>query len=238
MKVDILAIGVHPDDIELSCSGTLFRHLSLGYKVAICDMTKGELGSRGSAELRLQEADAARRIFGIDHRENLGLADGFFIKDRSSLLKMVEVIRAYRPGIVLANAERDRHPDHGKAADFVREACFLSGLIKIETERDGNMQEAWRPKAVYHYIQDYYEHPDIVVDISPFMEKKVEAIMAFKSQFYNPDSDEPETPISSMAFLEFLKGRAQQLGRIIGAEYGEGYTINRSIGTTDLLSVL
>jgi bacillithiol biosynthesis deacetylase BshB1 len=238
MKVDILAVGVHPDDIELSCAGTLLSQLNRGYSVALCDMTQGELGSRGSGPLRLEEAEAARKIFGVKHRENLGLADGFFQKDEKSLKALIEVIRVYQPDIVLANAIADRHTDHGKAADFIKEACFLSGLIKIETQRNGQVQQAWRPQAVYHYIQDYYHHPDFIVDISPYFQKKVETILAYSSQFYNPKSDEPETPISTKGFMDFIEGRARQFGRLIGVEYGEGFTTSRPIGVTDLKSFL
>lgn len=236
-KVDILAVGVHPDDIELSCAGTIIAHRQQGYSIALCDLTQGELGSRGSGPLRLQEAEAARQIMGVDYRENLGLADGFFQKDRTSLLKLIEVIRAYQPDIVFANAIRDRHTDHGRAADFIKEACFLSGLIKIETQRDGKVQDKWRPKAVYHYIQDYYIEPDFIVDISAVMERKMEAIYAYGSQFYNPESTEVETPISSKGFIDHVYGRARQFGRLINAEYGEGFTTNRPLGIKDVTVV-
>ena len=234
MKVDILAVGVHPDDIELACSGTLFKHLDKGKIVALCDLTQGELGTRGSAALRLQEAECARKIFGVDMRENLGLPDGFLQKDEASLLKLIETIRACQPDIVLANAVSDRHPDHGKAADFVKEACFLSGLLKIETARNGEQQAHWRPNSVYHYIQDFYLQPDFIVDISDYMDKKMESITAYGSQFFNPNTTEPETPISSKAFIETVKGRARQYGRLIGVEFGEGFNTNRPVGVQDL----
>ena len=237
MKVDILAVGVHPDDIELSCSGTLFQHLAQGHTVAICDLSAGELGSRGNAQLRLEEAETARKIFGIESRLNLGLADGFFQRDRESLTKLIEVIRFHQPDVVLANAKTDRHPDHGRAAEFIAEASFLSGLRRIETTYAGVEQPHWRPRAVYHYIQDYYQHPDFVVDISGFMEKKIEVIMAFSSQFYNPESDEPETPISTKNFLEFIEGRARQFGRLIGTEYGEGFNTRRAPGVDNILKL-
>lgn len=236
-KVDILAVGVHPDDIELSCAGTLITHRQMGKSIALCDLTQGELGSRGSGELRLKEAESARQIMNIDQRENIGLADGFFQKDRASLLKLIEVIRAYQPDIVFANAIRDRHTDHGRAADFIKEACFLSGLIKIETQRNGMPQDKWRPKAVYHYIQDYYIEPDFIVDISDVMETKMEAIYAYSSQFYNPNSTEIETPISSKSFMEHVYGRARQFGRLIGVEFAEGFTTNRALGIKDVTTV-
>lgn len=238
MKVDILAVGVHPDDIELSCSGTLFKHIEKGRTVALCDLTQGELGSRGSAELRLQEAERAREIFQIEHRINLGLADGFFRKDKESLLELIKVIRAYKPTVVLANAIRDRHPDHGRAADFIKEACFLAGLLKIETEQDGHHQTHWRPMAVYHYIQDFWIEPDFIVDISEHMGKKMESIHAYGSQFFNPTNSGPETPISGKAFLDHIEGRARHFGRLIGVEFAEGFTTNRPIGVQDLLDII
>ena len=237
MKVDILAVGVHPDDIELSCSGTLFKHIEQGKTIALCDLTRGELGSRGSGELRVQESETARQVFNIKFRENLELADGFFQKDKQSLLQLIETIRAHRPEIVLANAISDRHPDHGRAADFIKEACFLSGLLKIESTRNGVSQEHWRPKAVYHYIQDHYHHPDFVVDITPYMAKKMESIQAYGSQFFNPNNKGPETPISSKSFLHTIESRARQFGRLIGVEFGEGFTTNRAVGVEDILTL-
>ena len=200
MKLDILAFGAHPDDVEISCAGTILKHIELGYKCGIVDLARGELGTRGSGELRLIEAEKAQQILGVDVRENLGFADGFFQNDREHQLPIIEMIRKYRPEIVLANSVHDRHPDHGKGAKLVADACFLSGLIKIETG-----QEAWRPKAVYHYIQDEFIHPDLTVDITPYFDKKVESILAYGSQFYDPESAEPETPISGKGFLRFLK---------------------------------
>lgn len=232
MKLDILAFGAHPDDVEISASGTILKHIDLGYKCGIVDLTQGELGTRGSAELRLQEAEKSKGILGLEIRENLGFADGFFQNDKKRQLEIVKIIRKYQPEIVLANSVYDRHPDHGKGAKLVADACFLSGLIKIETGQD-----AWRPKAVYHYIQDEYIQPDLTIDITPYFDKKIESILAFSSQFYNPESEEPETPISSKAFLEFLKGRAAVVGRPIGVELAEGFTAARNVGVNDLFDV-
>ncbi len=240
MKFDILAFAAHPDDVELAAAGTLLAHIALGKKVGIVDLTRGELGTRGSAELRDEEAANSSKILGIHARENLRLRDGFFVKDEASLLKVITMIRKYRPEIVLCNSEFDRHVDHGRAADLVHEACFLSGLRKIETQLDGKPQEAWRPKATYHYIQDYYTKPDIIFDITPYFNQKSEAIKAFKSQFFNPTSNqnEPETPISSADFWAFLEARARQFGRLINTTYAEGFTVKRPIGTKDLTTLL
>lgn len=232
MKLDILAFGAHPDDVEISASGTILKHIESGYKCGIIDLTHGELGTRGSGELRLKEAAKAKEILGIEMRENLGFADGFFSIDKEHQLPIIEMIRRYRPEIVLANSVHDRHPDHGRAAKLVAESCFLSGLIKIETG-----QEAWRPKAVYHYIQDEYIQPDLTIDITPYFDKKIESILAYSSQFYDPNSDEPNTPISGKDFLDFLKGRAQVVGRPIGASLGEGFTAARNLGVNDLFDL-
>lgn len=233
MKLDILAFGAHPDDVEISASGTILKHVEQGYKCGIIDLTQGELGTRGNAELRLQEAERAKEILGLEARENLGFADGFFQNDKAHQLPIVKMIRKYQPEIVLANSITDRHPDHGKAAKLVADACFLSGLIKIETN-----EEAWRPKAVYHYIQDEYIHPDFSVDITDFWDKKLESIQAYTSQFYNPASDMPETPISGKDFLEFLRGRAMVVGRPIGAKYAEGFTAARNVGVNNLFDLV
>ncbi|MFT4544374.1 MAG: bacillithiol biosynthesis deacetylase BshB1 [Bacteroidia bacterium] len=233
MKLDILAFGAHPDDVEISCAGTILKHIELGYKCGIVDLTRGELGTRGSGELRLIEAEKAQQILGIDARENLGFADGFFQNDREHQLPIIEVIRKYRPEIVLANSVHDRHPDHGKGAKLVADACFLSGLIRIETG-----QEAWRPKVVYHYIQDEFIHPDLTVDITPYFNKKIESILAYSSQFYDPESAEPDTPISGKEFLNFLKARAQVMGRPISAELAEGFTAARNIGVKNLFDLV
>ena len=232
-KLDILVFAAHPDDVELACSGTVLKHISLGYKVGIVDLTRGELGTRGSAEIRAEETRVASLILGIHSRENLGFRDGFFEIDEAHLLKMVEVIRKYQPEIILANAASDRHPDHKRAGDLVSRANFLSGLVKIETSN----QTAWRAKVVYRYIQDNYIEPDFVVDISGFEAKKLEAIKAFKSQFYDPNSTEPKTPISREDFLDIILARAKQLGRPINAEYGEGFTVERYIGVDDLFKL-
>jgi bacillithiol biosynthesis deacetylase BshB1 len=229
-KVDILAIGAHPDDVELSCSGTLLKAVSEGKKVGLLDLTQGELGTRGSAALRLQEAEAARKIIGASFRLNLGMKDGFFADDEAHQKQIIEVIRACKPDMVLINAPRDRHPDHARSAQLEQKATFLAGLRKIETHWDGKLQEAWRPRLVLHYIQDYFLEPQIVVDITGFWDKKMEAIMAFGSQFYNPQSDEPASAISSKSFLEVLKGRAQMFGRYASFEYGEGFIAERPVG--------
>ncbi|CAN5382242.1 bacillithiol biosynthesis deacetylase BshB1 [soil metagenome] len=233
--VDILAIGVHPDDVELSCAGTLLKHIAAGYSVAIVDLTKGELGTRGNGELRLKEAAASAKILGIHFRDNLEMEDGFFQNDKINLYKLIEKIRQYRPKIVLCNAVSDRHPDHGRAAKLVSEACFYSGLSKIETAYNKEVQNVYRPNAVYHYIQDRQLQPDLVVDITPFMEKKLEAIMAFSSQFFDPDSKEPATPISSPEFIETVKGKNRTFGRDIQVEFAEGFTVERCIGVEDLM---
>jgi len=240
MKLDILAFAAHPDDVELAAAGTLLAHIALGKKVGIVDLTRGELGTRGSAELRDEEAANSNKILGIHARENLRLRDGFFVKDEASLLKVITMIRKYQPEIMLCNSEFDRHVDHGRAADLVHEACFLSGLRKIETQLEGEAQQAWRPKATYHYIQDYYTKPDIIFDITPYFNQKSEAIKAFKSQFFNPDStqNEPETPISSADFWAFLEARARDFGRLINTTYAEGFTVKRPIGAKDLTTLL
>jgi N-acetylglucosamine malate deacetylase 1 len=237
MKLDLLAIGIHPDDVELSCSGTLLKHIALGKKAGILDLTQGELGTRGSAELRLKEAEEAARILGITTRINLGFADGFFKNDKEHQLAIIQQIRKYTPEIVFANAVSDRHPDHGRASQLISEACFYSGLRRIETELDGKPQQSWRPKVVYHYIQDRYIKPDFVVDISEYVDKKMEAIMAFKSQFFNPESKEPSSPISSKEFIDFIKSRMQVFGRDINAKYAEGFTVERTIGIENIFDL-
>lgn len=223
MKVDILAIGAHPDDVELGCGGTLAKMISAGKSVAVVDLTKGELGTRGTDETRKAEADESSRILGISHRENLGMKDGFFRNDEQHQLEVVKIIRKYRPEILFCNAPKDRHPDHGKGAKLVSDACFLSGLIKIVTKYEGEEQTPWRPKQVFHYIQWKELEPDFVMDISGFMEKKIEACLAFKTQFYDPKSKEPMTPIATKDFLESLTYRAQNLGRLSGVEFAEGF---------------
>lgn len=237
LKLDILAFGAHPDDVEMSCGGTLMKHISLGAKTGIIDLTRGELGTRGSAELRLKEAEEARKILGVTVRENLSMRDGFFANDEKHQFEVIRVLRKYKPDIVIANAVTDRHPDHGKAAELIRDACFLSGLTKIETTSDGRKQEAWRPRTVYHYIQDKNLQPDFVVDVSDFYEQKIKSIAAYKSQFYNPDSVEPATYISKPDFLDSLRGRDRIWGKIIGVSYAEGFTVNRVIGVPNLLEI-
>lgn len=235
--LDILAFAAHPDDVELSASGTLMKHIAAGARVGIVDLTQGELGSRGTVEGRYAEAADASKIMGIHHRENLKMPDGFFEIDEENKIKIIEQIRRFRPKIVLANAISDRHPDHGRAAKLVSEACYYSGLRMIETKWDGKEQEAYRPAAVYHYIQDYYLQPDLVVDITPFFEKKIEAIKAFKSQFYDPKSDEPETPISGKEFFRFVEARMIEFGRPIGVKYAEGFTVERFPGVENLFDL-
>jgi N-acetylglucosamine malate deacetylase 1 len=227
MKLDILAIGAHPDDVEMSCGATIAKEISLGKKVGILDLTRGELGTRGNAEIRKMEADAAAQILGVTVRENLGLADGFFENNLSSQMKVIGMIRKYRPDIILCNAMDDRHIDHGKGSKLVSEACFLSGLPKIETQIDGINQLAWRPKHVYHYIQWKELVPDFVVDVTGFMDTKLAAVFTYKSQFYREGSKEPETPISSKNTMESLSYRNRNLGRLIGTEYGEGFNVER-----------
>ncbi len=224
MKCDILAIGAHPDDVELGCGGTLAKLISEGKKVGIIDLTEGELGTRGTRETRATEAREAAEILGISYRENLKLKDGFLQNSEEYQLKIVEKIRKYQPEIVLANAIDDRHPDHAKAAKLVSDACFLAGLRKIETFENDKLQEVWRPKHIFHYIQWKNIKPEFVIDISDFMDKKIEACLAYKTQFYNPESKEPVTPIATKDFLESLTYRAQDLGRLSGVTYAEGFT--------------
>lgn len=224
MKTDILAFGAHPDDVELGCGGTVAKLISEGKTCVIVDLTRGELGTRGSDKIRHEEAAAAAKILGVSARENLGLKDGFLINSEEYQLSIVKMIRKYRPEIVLANAIDDRHPDHAKAAKLVSDACFLSGLRKIETNVDGENQDVWRPKQIFHYIQWKDIKPEFVIDISEHLDKKLEACMAFKTQFYDPKSTEPETPITSKDFYESLTYRAQDLGRLSGVTYAEGFT--------------
>jgi N-acetylglucosamine malate deacetylase 1 len=238
MKVDILAIGVHPDDVELSCSGTLAKHIAMGKRVGILDLSRGELGTRGNAELRSKEAMNASKILGASFRTQLQLKDGFFENNETHLKQIIEQIRNHQPEIVVCNAISDRHPDHGRSAKLSADACFYSGLVKIETLFNGESQQAWRPKAVYHYIQDHYLRPDFVVDVTPFIEIKHKAIMAFSSQFYSPDSKEPETPISSKAFLDSLDAKMAVYGRAIGVRYAEGFTVNRYPGVNSLFDLI
>ncbi|MDF1516502.1 MAG: bacillithiol biosynthesis deacetylase BshB1 [Lutibacter sp.] len=229
MKLAILAIGAHPDDVELGCGATIAKEISLGKKVGILDLTKGELGTRGSAEIRAEEAKNGAKILGVEIRENLGFADGFFINDEKHQLEIIKIIRKYKPEIVLCNAYDDRHIDHPKGSKLVSDACFLSGLVKVETKLNGFKQEAWRPKFVYHYIQWKNLEPDFVVDVSGFMDKKMAAVKAYSSQFYDPNSKEPTSPISSKNFLDSVFYRAQDLGRLVGVEAAEGFNTERCV---------
>ena len=234
MKLDILAFGAHPDDVELGCGGTIAKEITLGKKVGIVDLTRGELGTRGTVEIRNQEAATAAKILGVAIRENLDMRDGFFVNDEAHQLKIIKRVRKYQPEIVICNAIDDRHIDHPKGSQLVSDACFLSGLIRIETDIDGIQQEAWRPKLVYHYIQWKNIKPDFVVDTTGFNEKRVEAVLAYSSQFYDPNSNEPETPIASKNFLESLNYRAQDLGRLIGTDFAEGFTVERCLAVNSL----
>lgn len=238
MKLDILAFGAHPDDIELSCGATIAKEISLGKKVGIVDLTRGELGTRGTAEIRDKEAADAAKILGVDIRENLRFRDGFFVNDEAHQLEVIKMLRKYRPEIVICNAVDDRHIDHGKGSKLVSDACFLSGLVKIETELDGIGQQAWRPKQVYHYIQWKNLTPDFVVDVTGFIDKKVESVMAYKSQFYDPNSNEPITPIATKNFKESIFYRAADLGRLINTEYAEGFTVERYLAVNSLADLL
>ena len=229
MKLAILAIGAHPDDVELGCGATIAKEISLGKKVGILDLTKGELGTRGSAEIRADEAKNGAKILGVAIRENLGFADGFFANDEKHQLEVIKIIRKYKPEIVLCNAFDDRHIDHPKGSKLVSDACFLSGLVKVETELDGIKQEAWRPKFVYHYIQWKNLEPDFVVDVTGFIDLKMEAVKAYSSQFYDPNSTEPSSPISSKNFLDSVLYRAQDLGRLVGVEAAEGFNTERYV---------
>ena len=237
MKLDILAFGAHPDDVELGAGGTIAKEVSLGKKVGIVDLTQGELGTRGSAELRFIEAAKSKEILGVAVRENLGFADGFFINDKEHQLEVIKMIRKYKPDIVLCNAIEDRHIDHPKGSRLVSEACFLSGLMKIETSLDGVLQEKWRPRRVFHYIQWKDVKPDFVVDISSFITNKIDSVMAYSSQFYDPTSDEPETPITSKNFTDSVEYRARDLGRLINVDYAEGFTSERYVAVEKLFDL-
>lgn len=234
MKLDILAIGAHPDDVELGCAATLAKEISLGKKVGIVDLTRGELGTRGSAEIRDKEAAIAAQLLGVQVRENLNFADGFFVNDKEHQMEVIKMIRKYQPDIVLCNAVEDRHIDHSKGSNLVSDACFLSGLRKVETNFEGVLQQAWRPQQVYHYIQWHNLKPDFVVDVSGFIDKKMEVIRSYGSQFYDPTSKEPTSPISSKNFFDSIKYRAQDLGRLIGVEYAEGFTVERYVAVNKL----
>lgn len=234
MKLDILAFGVHPDDVELSCAGTILAAIAEGKNVGIFDLTKGELGTRGNAETRKIEADNAAKVLGVSIRENLKMADGFFKNDEAHQRKIIEIVRKYKPEIVLCNAPEDRHPDHGRSAKLISDACFLAGLRKIVTNDDGKMQESWRPKYIFHYIQDRSLKPDFLVDISAHFAKKVEAILCYTTQFHNPNLNEPQTYISSPQFLDSIKGRDTMMGKNIGVQYAEGFITEKLLGIKSL----
>lgn len=240
MKLDILAIGAHPDDVELGCGATIAKEISKGKTVGIIDLTRGELGTRGTAETRDLESRKAAEILGVSVRRNMEFADGFFSNDKAHQLELIKMIRLYKPEIVLCNAIEDRHIDHGRASQLVSDACFLSGLVKIDTKHEDvdGWQEAWRPKAVYHYIQWKDLEPDVVVDVSGFIEVKMNAVMAYQTQFFNPDSEEPETPISSKNFTDSVKYRARNFGRLIGSEYAEGFTAQRFPAVSSLFDLI
>ncbi|HLP56184.1 MAG TPA: bacillithiol biosynthesis deacetylase BshB1 [Fluviicola sp.] len=235
--IDILAFGAHPDDVELSAAGTLLKHKAAGYSIGIVDLTQGELGSRGDIHTRYEEAAAAAEILGLTTRVNLKMPDGFFTHSEENLRLVIEQIRRFRPKIVLANAFSDRHPDHGKGSKLVSEACFLAGLVKVKTFWEAHPQEAYRPQVVYHYIQDRHIEPDFVVDVTPYVDRKFDAIKAYKTQFWDPNSTEPQTPISGEEFFDFLRGRMSGLGRAIGADYAEGFCVERTPGADSLFDL-
>jgi N-acetylglucosamine malate deacetylase 1 len=240
MKLDILVMAAHPDDAELACSGTILKHIAAGKKVGIVDFTKGELGTRGTPEIRAAESAEATRILGIHARENLGFRDGFFQNDEAHQLALIQIIRKYQPEIVLANGIDDRHPDHGRAALLANDACFKSGLRMIKTvDETGNEQVAWRPQNVFHYIQDRYIKPDFIIDISEHWEKKIASVSAFKSQFFkDPNDNEPSTYLTNADFLDFIHARAKEFGHNIGVAFGEGYTSPKKVGIRDLFDLV
>lgn len=239
MKLDILAIGSHPDDVELGCGATIAKEIAQGKKVGIIDLTRGELGTRGSAEIRHEEATNAANILGASIRENMQFADGFFVNDKEHQRALIKLIRKYQPEIVICNAVEDRHIDHAKGSKLVSDACFLSGLMKVETFLEGHdkPQEAWRPKQVYHYIQWKNLQPDVVVDVTGFIDAKLKAVFAYKTQFHDSTNNEPETPISSKNFADSISYRARDLGRLVGVEYGEGFTVERYVAVDSLFNL-
>ncbi len=237
MKLDVLAFAAHPDDVELACSGTILKLIAGGKSVGIVDLTKGELGTRGNEQTRQEESALSSSIIGIEVRENLDLGDGSFQLSQENRLRVIEMIRAYQPTIVLANAINDRHIDHPRAAQLIKEAFFLSGLKKIETNLNGVKQDAFRPKYLFHYIQHYHMTPDFVVDVSLYQDRKMQSVQAYKTQFYNPENKGQETPISSKRFLDFLEGRAREMGESIGVEFGEGFVSSTPLHY-DLASLL
>ncbi len=223
MKLHLLAFAAHPDDAEISCGGTLIKHVALGYQVGIVDLTRGQLGTRGNADLRLREAEAATSVLGIHKRLNLGFEDGYFVNDKDHQLEVIRVLRAFQPDIVLCNARHDRHPDHGRAAAVVVDACFLAGLPKIETYWDGQLQSPWRPAHIFHYMQAHWHEPRVLIDVSRFWDQRMQAVRCFRSQFYDPESTEPVTYIAQPQFLDLLTHRARVLGDMIGVEYAENF---------------
>ena len=234
IKLDILAFGAHPDDVELGCGGTIAKEIANGKKVGIVDLTRGELGTRGTPELRIKESENASKTIGVEIRENLGFKDGFFKNDESHQLEIIKIIRKFKPNIVLCNAKDDRHIDHPKGADLVVDSCFLSGLKKVKTDLQGKKQDSWRPNNVYHYIQWKNSSPDFLVDISGFEDVKMNAVKCYSSQFYDPSSKEPETLISKKNFLDTIYNRSLDFGRLIGVDHAEGFTTNKAIGVDSI----
>jgi bacillithiol biosynthesis deacetylase BshB1 len=238
MKLDILVLPVHPDDAELGCSGTIAKEIALGKKVGVVDLTRGELGTRGSAEIRDKEAAESAKILGLAVRDNLELPDGFFENNKPHQLKVIEAIRRFRPQIVITNAYHDRHPDHGRASDLVEDSAFLSGLRKIETFYNGEKQQEWRPNLVLHFIQDNYIKPDVLIDVTDYWDKKIESIHAFGSQFYNPEwENEPQTYISSPEFIQVIEARAREYGKSINVKFAEGFISRKILGVNDLFDL-
>lgn len=239
MTVDVLAIAAHPDDIEMTCAGTVLSLVAQGKTVAGVDLTRGELGTRGTPEIRLRESAEAARLMGLATRENMGFRDAFFQNDEAHQMALIPIIRRYRPEIVLTNAPDDRHPDHGRASELVVQACFYAGLRQINTVgKDGQPQEAHRPKFIYHFIQDRSLTPDFVMDVSRYWDQKIAAIRAYQSQFFNPDSPEPQSYISGEPFMKFLEARTREHGHRIGVEFGEGFISQRMLGVTDLFALV
>ena len=238
MKLDILVFAAHPDDAELSCSGTIISHIKQGKKVGMVDFTKGELGTRGNPETRMREAEQAAAILGLSVRKNLGFEDIYFKNNKDHQLEVVKMIRKFQPEIVLANAIEDRHPDHPKASQLTVQACFMAGLKMIETHSDSESQSAWRPKSVYHYIQSNFIKPDVIVDVSEYWDQRMASVRAFKSQFFDPNNNEPDTFISSAQFMELLEARATEFGKSIGVKYGEGFTVDKNMGVRNLFDLL
>jgi N-acetylglucosamine malate deacetylase 1 len=235
MKLDVLAIGVHPDDVELGCSGTLIKEVKRGKKAGVIDLTQGELGTRGTIETRFQEAEEAAKIMGVSVRQNLKMRDGFFQNDEAHQLQLIQAIRKYQPEIIIGNILEDRHPDHGRAGQLIYDACFLSGLKQVMTkDEEGREQEKWRPKQLLHYLQDRFYEPDVIVDITEVWDQRLQSIKAYKTQFHNPGNNEDETYISSPEFLESIIARARLLGKRIGVRFAEGFISKKSIGISNL----